>query len=449
MEMIGKQITVSGWVEHLRRAGRKDNLFCFMDIRDGTSSFSLQCVVQGYPEVTRESTVKLTGTLTKEPRARGGYELHVPESGFSIISLADSKDLEAVTRVDASVPTRLDHRHMMIRGPRTSKILKLRATILQAFRMHLDESGYTETTPPTIVQILCEGGSDLFKVKYFDKDAYLTQSSQMYLEPCISALGSVYCIQPSYRAEMSTGPRHLAEYTHLEAEMPFITFEDLLQAVETLVCETAQKVLSKHGTMLQELRKDHGLEEFKIEDLKRPFKRMTYSDAVEYCREHKIYKKEPGTLSDGSEGVFFEYGDDIPSGPERKMIDMIGEPVIMTRFPAEMKSFYMQRVSDGPMDLKDPEKFRETESVDVLLPGVGEIIGGSMRIDDYDELYKAMVDQKMPIGDYYWYLDCRKFGSCPHGGYGLGVERFMMWLCGIPHIREASLFPRFVGRCTP
>ena len=188
--------------------------------------------------------------------------------------------------------------------------------------------------------------------------------------------------------------------------------------------------------MLQELRKEFGQDPLILPT--KPFKRMTYDDAIEYCKTHQIYKPE---------GTPYEYGEDIPSAPERKMIDQIGEPVLMTRFPAEMKSFYMKRTSDGPKEQSG--KYRETESVDVLLPGVGEIIGGSMRIDNYDELYQQMKDSGMSIDEYQWYLDVRKYGSCPHGGYGLGVERFVMWMCGLPHIREACLFPRFMGRCTP
>ena len=295
-----------------------------------------------------------------------------------------------------------------------------------------------EVHPPTLVKTLCEGGSDLFPVKYFDEDVYLTQSSQMYLEPCLASLGKVYCMQSSYRAEKSTGPRHLTEYLHLEAELPFIDFESLLSEVEKLVTRTAMKIMDhpEYGPMLQELREEMGQEPFRFQE--RPFKRMTYGDAIDYCREHQIYKED---------GTPYTYGEDIPSGPERKMIDQIGEPVLMICFPAEMKSFYMKRTSDGPVDKFG--KYRETESVDVLLPGVGEIIGGSMRIDDYDELYQQMKEQGMPIDDYQWYLDVRKYGSCPHGGYGLGVERFVMWMCGLPHIREACLFPRFLGRCTP
>lgn len=270
-----------------------------------------------------------------------------------------------------------------------------------------------------------EGGSTLFKFNYFGEEAYLTQSSQLYLETCIPALGNVYCIAQSYRAESSHTRRHLSEYTHIEGELPFITFDELLDALEDLVCDTAQRIIdSKYGQLVYDVNPD-----FKIP--KRPFKRMDYTDALVYLKEHDIRKED---------GTYFEFGDDIPEAPERKMTDMIGEPILLCRFPREMKSFYMQPT---------PEDENLTESVDLLLPNVGEIIGGSMRIHDESVLDEGFKREGISPENYYWYVDQRKYGTTPHGGYGLGLERYLMWVLQCNNIRETCLYPRTADRCKP
>ncbi|KPJ07770.1 Asparaginyl-tRNA synthetase, cytoplasmic [Papilio machaon] len=384
-EHRGERLCIKGWVHRLRRQGRA---LAFLSLRDGTGF--LQCILQGVLcqtynalVLSTESSVIVYGKLRpvlEGKTAPGGHELVVDY--WELIGLAPPGGADSILNEEALPDVQLDNRHIMIRGENTSKVLRARALVTRAFREHFESRRYTEVTPPTLVQT-------------HNEEAYLTQSSQLYLESCIAALGDVYCISQSYRAEQSRTRRHLAEYSHVEAECPFINFDDLLNRPQ------------------------------------KPFKRMMYSEAIEYLREHNITKED---------GSFYEFGEDIPEMPERKMTDAIGVPILLCKFPAAIKSFYMA---------KSPEDRRLTDSVDLLMPGVGEIVGGSLRIWDYDELMEVYKGEGIDPSPYYWYTDQRKFGSVPHGGYGLGLERFLCWLLDRYHIREVCLYPRFLERCTP
>lgn len=426
----GPRVKLFGWVHRLRT----QKGVAFLVLRDGTGY--LQCVLQGdlanafqTQNLTLESSVAIYGTLKEVPegaRAPGGHELVV--DFYEIIGLAPSGDDAITNKVQegADPSYLLDYRYLTLRGETLSAVMKVRAAFLRCIRRVYDELGMTEITPPCMVQTQVEGGSTLFALDYYGEKAYLTQSSQLYLETVIPSVGDAYCIAESFRAERSHTRRHLSEYTHIEAELGFLDFETFLEHIEEVLCRTVDYVLADPvaGPLVQELNPG-----FKAPE--RPFMRMPYVDALEWLNEHSIPNED---------GNKFTFGDDIAEAAERKMTDEIGKPIFLTRFPLEIKSFYMKKCADDP---------RVTESVDVLMPNVGEITGGSMRIDDLDELMAGFKREGIDTAPYDFFIDLRKYGTFPHGGYGLGTERILAWLCDRFTVRECSLYPRFTGRCKP
>ncbi|ODQ53580.1 asparaginyl-tRNA synthetase [Saitoella complicata NRRL Y-17804] len=433
----GTRVKVSGWVHRLR--SQKNRIFVVL--RDGTGY--LQAVISApfanswtALTLTLESTITVYGTIAELPEGKtapDGHELAVDY--FEVIGLAPGGD-EAITNVvskdSEDQPALLDKRHLVIRGETASAMLRIRAAVLRAFRKAFDDEGLCEVTPPALVQTQVEGGSTLFKLDYYGQEAYLTQSSQLYLETALASVGDCYCIQESFRAEKSHTRRHLSEYTHVEAELAFISFDDLLNHIEEMICSVIDTLLDDPTTaaLIHSLNPSFSRPQ-------RPFMRMPYKDAITWLNEHNILTDPDAENPNGRAHVF---GDDIAEAAERKMTDIIARPVFLTGFPREIKAFYMLPTASDP---------RVTDSVDLLIPGVGEVVGGSMRLNTLDGMLEGYKREGIDPAPYYWFTDQRKYGTASSGGYGLGLERFLAWVGDRWTVRETTLYPRFAGRCTP
>ena len=447
-----KRVLVKGWVDVVRQHGK----LSFIELRDGTGY--MQCVFKGafakHPEmerIMRETSVVIVGEAVPANHAdidclRSPLEVSVEY--FEIVGDSDP-EYPNIVPPDSGPAHRLDQRHLVLRSKRESTILKLRSFIVFELRKYFYAQHYHEMTPPTLVQTQVEGGSTLFPLNYYGGNAFLTQSSQLYLETVIPSFGDVFCMLSSYRAEKSRTRRHLSEYMHCEAECPFITFTDLLDRLEHLVRQVYETVVGSYRDLLRVVNPTY---DYPAE--LPPFKRMQHCEAIDWLNEHGVPRvvesEEGGEEATGEEGegaaeqkpktTRWTYGDDIPESPERFMVDTMGVPVLLHSFPTSLKPFYMARHAD------DESK---TESVDVLVPGVGEIVGGSMRQPNLETLMAAYKTHGLNSDDYYWFNDQRKYGTVPHGGYGLGVERLVVWLLRLQHINEVCMYPRFYGRCKP
>lgn len=458
-EQKGTRVRVFGRVHRFRN--QKEVVF--VTLRDGYGY--MQCILTGdlaktYDTITltRETSMEIVGEMREVPagaHAPDNRELHA--DFFRIVPFGKAPGGEdAITnkvQAKGDTQTLLDLRHLTLRGETASAVMFVRDAVEFAFHQVYKETRCRKVSPPALVQTQVEGGATLFKFDYYGEAAFLTQSSQLYLETCLPSMGDVYCIEKSFRAEKSLTRRHLSEYTHVEAELDFITFDDLLEHLEQVMCRVLEITMS--DPKIAKLIKDMNPE---FEMPQRPFMRMKYADAIQWLVEHEIPNEE---------GKPHEFGDDIAEAAERRMTDIINRPIFLTHFPVEIKAFYMS---------KDPEDRRVTESVDCLMPGVGEIVGGSMRMFDYDELMAAYEREGIDPKPYYWYTDQRRcvssqphyypllnpictftnlefsshrYGSSPHGGYGLGLERFLAWLCKQHTVRDTCLYPRYMGRCTP
>src|ERR1700751_2640291 len=426
----GKPVTLRGWLYNLRESGK----LLFPIFRDGTGT------VQGIvpkaavpPEVfervrglTQESSVVVTGRVQADKRAPGGYEL-------------DVDNLEEVQRVPENEPFPIslkehgtdflmEHRHLWIRTPRQSAILRIRAEIIKAARDFLDDNGFVLTDPPILTPAACEGTSTLFPVEYFGDEAYLTQSGQLYIERTALALGKVYSFGPTFRAEKSKTRRHLTEFWMVEPEVAYCDLDGLMELAEQFLSFIVERVLTRRAADLKVIQRDV----FKLETIKPPFPRLSYDEAVAMLND--AHKK--GLIENP-----FEYGNDFGSPDETYISSQFDRPVMVHRYPANVKAFYME---------PDPQNPKYALCVDVLAPeGYGEIIGGSQRIASYDLLKQRIEEHKLPLEAFQWYLDLRRYGSVPHSGFGMGIERMVAWVCGLDHVRETIPFARTLNRFYP
>jgi asparaginyl-tRNA synthetase len=426
----GQGVTVRGWLYNLRESGK----LLFPIFRDGSG------LIQGVvpksavpPEVfdrvkqlTQESAVIVTGKVRADKRAPGGYELHVLD--VQVLQRVPEDDPFPISLKEHGVDFLMEHRHLWLRTPRQAAILRTRAEIIKAARDFFDDRGFTLTDPPILTPAACEGTTTLFPVDYFDEQAYLTQSGQLYIEATAMALGKVYSFGPTFRAEKSKTRRHLTEFWMVEPEVAYATLEDLMQLAEEFISFIVARCLERRRADLQTIGRDFS----KLENVKAPFPKIMYDEAVQIL--HKGFAE--GKLENK-----FEWGGDFGSPDETYISSQFDRPVMVHRYPAAVKAFYME---------PDPQRPELALCVDVLAPeGYGEIIGGSQRMSSYELLLKRIKEHDLPESAFKWYLDLRKYGGVPHSGFGMGIERAVAWICGLEHVRETIPFPRMLHRIYP
>ncbi len=426
----GQAVTIRGWLYNLRESGK----LLFPQFRDGSG------VIQGVvpknavsPEVfeaiktlTQESSVIVEGKVRADKRAHGGYELDV--ANVQVVQRVPESSPYPITPKEHGTDFLMEHRHLWVRSQRQAAILRVRAEIIKAARDFFDERGFTLTDPPIITPAACEGTSTLFPVDYFDEQAFLTQSGQLYGEATAMALGKVYSFGPTFRAEKSKTRRHLTEFWMVEPEVAYAELDDVMELAEGLISFIVKRCLEKRRVDLQTIGRDIS----KLEKIEAPFPRISYDDAVQNLQEGHA----KGALESK-----FEWGGDLGSPDETYLSAQFDKPVMVHRYPAKVKAFYME---------PDPQRPELALCVDVLAPeGYGEIIGGSQRMASHDLLLQRIHEHNLPEEAFKWYLDLRKFGSVPHGGFGMGIERAVAWICGLEHVRETIPFPRMLYRLYP
>jgi asparaginyl-tRNA synthetase len=426
----GQSVTIRGWLYNLRESGK----LLFPQFRDGSG------IIQGVvpknavsPEVfdaiktlTQESSVIVEGKVRADKRAHGGYELDV--ANVQVVQRVPEATPYPITPKEHGTDFLMEHRHLWVRSQRQAAILRVRAEIIKAARDFFDERGFTLTDPPIITPAACEGTSTLFPVNYFDEQAFLTQSGQLYVEATAMALGKVYSFGPTFRAEKSKTRRHLTEFWMVEPEVAYAELDDVMALAEGLITFIVKRCLEKRRVDLQTIGRDIS----KLEKIEAPFPRISYDDAVKNLQEGHA----KGALESK-----FEWGGDLGSPDETYLSAQFDKPVMVHRYPAKVKAFYME---------PDPQRPDLALCVDVLAPeGYGEIIGGSQRMASYELLLQRIHEHNLPEEAFRWYLDLRKFGSVPHGGFGMGIERAVAWICGLEHVRETIPFPRMLYRLYP
>jgi asparaginyl-tRNA synthetase len=426
----GQAVTIRGWLYNLRESGK----LLFPQFRDGSG------IIQGVvpknavtPEVfeavktlTQESSVIVEGKVRADKRAPGGYELDV--ANVQVVQRVPEASPYPITPKDHGTDFLMEHRHLWVRSQRQAAILRVRAEIIKAARDFFDDRGFTLTDPPIITPAACEGTTTLFPVDYFDEQAYLTQSGQLYVEATAMALGKVYSFGPTFRAEKSKTRRHLTEFWMVEPEVAYATLDDVMELAEGMISFIVKRCLEKRRVDLQTIGRDIS----KLEKIEPPFPRISYDDAVKNLQEGHA----KGALESK-----FEWGGDLGSPDETYLSAQFDKPVMVHRYPAKVKAFYME---------PDPQRPELALCVDVLAPeGYGEIIGGSQRMASHELLLQRIHEHGLPEEAFKWYLDLRKFGSVPHGGFGMGIERAVAWICGLEHVRETIPFPRMLYRLYP
>jgi asparaginyl-tRNA synthetase len=421
----GETVEIAGWLYNLRKSGK----IVFPLVRDGTGI--MQCVAVKssvgdqlfdlLKDLTQESSFILTGKIRAEQRAPGGFEMDV--EGAEIVQRVSESDPYPITPKEHGTDFLMDHRHLWLRSKRQHAIIRVRHEVIRAVRDYFDSNGFTLVDTPIFTPAACEGTTTLFEVNYFDDEkVYLTQSGQLYNEADAMAFGKVYCFGPTFRAEKSKTRRHLTEFWMVEPEMAYATIEDVKRVGEELIVFVVGRVLEKRRSDLQALERDTS----KLETVKAPFPRISYDEAVQ------ILQKK------GSE---IQWGSDLGGTDETLITEDLDRPLMIDRYPSQVKAFYFQ---------PDDQRPELALGVDVIAPeGYGEIIGGGQRLHDLDLLLKRLDEHHLPREAFNWYIDLRKYGSVPHAGFGMGIERFVAWMCGLEHIRETIAFPRMLYRTRP
>jgi len=426
----GQSVTLRGWLYNLRESGK----LLFPIFRDGTGLIQgvahvksvSPAVFESLKGLTQESSVMVTGKVRADKRAPGGYELDVQD--LTVVQRVPESEPYPITLKEHGVDFLMEHRHLWIRSPRQAAILRVRAEIMRATAEFFDSNGYIRTDPPILTPAACEGTSTLFPVDYFGDPAYLTQSGQLYAEATALALGKVYSFGPTFRAEKSKTRRHLTEFWMVEPEAAFMDLDGLLELSENCLSHIVQSVLKNRAPELQTIGRDIS----RLEPVKPPFPRLRYDEAVEALNQ--AHRK--GELENP-----FEYGNDFGSPDETWLSSQYDRPVMVHRYPAGVKAFYME---------PDPQDARYALCVDVLAPeGYGEVIGGSQRVSSYELLSRRIDQHNLPREAFQWYLDLRRYGSVPHSGFGMGIERVVSWVCGLDHVRETIPFARTLHRIYP
>lgn len=418
----GKEVKIGAWLANKRSSGK----IAFLQLRDGTGfiqgvvvkSEVAEEVFQLAKSITQESSLYVTGTVTKDERSALGYELQV--DGIEVIHQATDYP---ITPKEHGTEFLMDHRHLWLRSKRQHSVMKIRNEIIRATYEFFNEQGFSKVDPPILTGSAPEGTTELFHTKYFEEDAYLSQSGQLYMEAAAMALGKVFSFGPTFRAEKSKTRRHLIEFWMIEPEMAFYEFDDNLKVQEEYVSYIVQSVVKNCQIELKTLGRDVS----KLEKIQAPFPRISYDDAIKFLHEK------------GFDDI--QWGDDFGAPHETAIAEAYEKPVFITHYPTSLKPFYMQPA---------PDREDVVLCADLIAPeGYGEIIGGSERIHDYDLLKQRLEEHGLPLESYEWYLQLRQFGSVPHSGFGLGLERTVAWISGVEHVRESIPFPRLLNRLYP